>query len=155
MGFVFARRIKLTSAVFYIIAQIAGAVIAAFLLRLLFPVHPTLGSTVPTMPFFGAFFIEIMLSFLLMFVILNVSTGHMEKGIMAGGFIALAGLIGGPLTGASMNPARSFGPALFSGNLHYGLIYFIAPFVGTFLAHPTCRLIQGDECCAVSEQDKK
>ena len=97
------------------------------------------------------------LSFILIFVILNVSTGHMEKGIMAGvavgGTVALDALFGGPLTGASMNPARSLGPALASGNLERLWIYLTAPVVGTFLAHPTCRWIQGKECCAVNEQE--
>ena len=86
-----------------------------------------------------------------MFVILNISTGHMEKGIMAGvavgGTVALEALVGGPLTGASMNPARSLGPALVSGHLDTAWIYFTAPVLGMYLAHPTCRWIQGEACC--------
>lgn len=86
-----------------------------------------------------------------MFVILNISTGHMEKGIMAGvavgGTIAFEALLAGPLTGASMNPARSLAPALVSGHLDTLWIYLTAPVAGTFLAYPTCRWIQGRECC--------
>jgi aquaporin Z len=93
---------------------------------------------------------EVVLSFLLMFVILNVSTGHMEKGIMAGvaigGTVALAAMLGGPVSGASMNPARSLGPALVSGHLQSLWIYLLAPIVGALLAIPLCRIIQGEAC---------
>lgn len=86
-----------------------------------------------------------------MFIILNVSTGHMEKGIMAGvavgGTICLAAMLGGPLTGASLNPARSLGPALLSGQFQGLWIYLTAPFLGVLLASPSCRIIQGDQCC--------
>jgi aquaporin Z len=79
----------------------------------------------------------------------------MEKGIMAGAavgaIVALSALFGGPITGASMNPARSLGPALVSGRLDAIWIYLIAPVAGAYLAHPTCRRIQGDECCAPEE----
>ena len=101
--------------------------------------------------FLGSFVVEMLLSFLLMFLILNVSTGHMEKGIMAGvavgGTITLGALLGGPLTGASMNPARSLAPALFQGDLSHLWLYISAPVLGTFLAHPTCRWVQGANCC--------
>jgi aquaporin Z len=95
----------------------------------------------------------------LLFIILNVSTGHMEKGIMAGvavgGTVALAALFGGPISGASMNPARSLGPALVSGNLGSLWIYLLAPVVGTFLAHPTCHLIQGPKCCPPEREQEE
>jgi aquaporin Z len=91
------------------------------------------------------------ITFMLMFVILNVSTGAMEKGIMAGvavgGMVALAALFAGPFTGASMNPARSLAPALVSGRLDGLWIYLVAPVAGAILAHPSCRVIQGPACC--------
>jgi aquaporin Z len=90
-----------------------------------------------------------------MFVILNVSTGAMEKGIMAGAAIGatvmLCALFGGPVSGASMNPARSLGPALASGQLAHVWLYIVAPILGAALASPTCRFIQGKECCYVSD----
>jgi aquaporin Z len=93
-----------------------------------------------------------------MFIILNVSTGHMEKGIMAGvavgGTITLEALFGGPVTGASMNPARSLAPAIASGHLEHIWIYLTAPVVGTFLAHPTCRWVQGRECCHANSDEE-
>jgi aquaporin Z len=135
----------------YIIAQLTGAIMAAILLWYLFPEHPNLGATLPKIDIARVFVFELVLSFLLMLVILNVSTGHMEKGIMAGvavgGTVALAALLGGPATGASMNPARSLAPALISGELEYIWVYIAAPILGMFLAYPSCRLIQGNECC--------
>lgn len=151
IGFCVARRFPLRDGAAYIAAQMIAAVAACGLLRWLFPEHDLLGATLPALDVGRSLVVEIVLTFLLFFVILNVSTGHMEKGIMAGaaigGTVALAALAGGPLTGASMNPARSLGPALVSGQL-YGLwIYFVGPLAGALAAAPLCRLIQGSECC--------
>jgi aquaporin Z len=118
-----------------------------------------MGETLPSGGIFPAFFLEIIFSFVLMFVILNVSTGHMEKGIMAGvaigGTVALEALVGGPISGASMNPARSLGPAVLTGDFSSLWIYLTAPLLGMLLASPTCRLIQGNDCCAVAEREKE
>ena len=84
LGFFFAGRFPGASVMPYITAQVTGALIAAAMLRFLFPEHGTLGATLPAMPVASAFVIEVVISFVLMFVVLNVSTGHMEKGIMAG-----------------------------------------------------------------------
>lgn len=152
LGFVFAGRLKLHDAIGYMGSQFAGAIAAAAFLRYIFPESETLGATTATLSLDRAFAMEVVLSFLLMFVILNVSTGHMEKGIMAGvavgGTIALECLVGGPLTGASMNPARSLAPAVMSGHLEGIWLYLTAPVIGTLIATPTCRWIQGDGCCA-------
>lgn len=156
IGFLFAGRISRKLVLPYIGVQVLGAVTAAVVLRLLFPDHDTLGSTLPAVGTLQAFCLEFLLTFILMFVILNVSTGHKEKGIMAGvavgGTVALSALFGGPVTGASMNPARSLGPALVSGNISSLWIYLAAPFAGAILAHPTCRWIHGKECCQVRER---
>ena len=97
------------------------------------------------------------MSFMLMFVILNVSAGYMEKGTIAGiavgGTVALEALFGGPVSGASMNPARSLGPAIAAGELQDVWIYIVAPIGGMLLACPTCRWIQGKECCTGMESD--
>ena len=158
LGFLFAGRLDRRLALPYVGSQILGAVAAAAVLRLLFPEHDTLGATLPHVALTRAFVFESFLSFLLMFVILNVSTGHMEKGIMAGvavgGTVALEALIGGPATGASMNPARSLGPALVSGHLETLWIYLTAPVLGMFLARPACRWIQGESCCVAELEDR-
>ncbi len=68
-----------------------------------------------------------------------------------GGTVALEALVGGPVSGASMNPARSLGPALVSGNLSTLWIYITAPIIGTWFARLTCRMIQENECCHVKD----
>ena len=151
LGFFFAGRLEASLVVPYVMAQIFGAFTAALILRYLFIDHVTLGATFPSTDLPRAFILEIVISFTLMFVILNVSTGHQEKGIMAGaaigGVVALAALIAGPVTGASMNPARSLGPAIATLNFQSLWLYLLAPVLGAYLANPACRLIQGDECC--------
>ena len=121
LGFLVSGRLEKRQALPFIISQFFGALTASLLLRFLFPTHGTLGITVPSGTVFQTFALESLLSFLLMFVILNVSTGAKEKGIMAGvavgSTIALGALFAGPITGASMNPARSLAPALMSDHL--------------------------------------
>jgi aquaporin Z len=155
LGFMAAGRLDVGEAIRYSIAQCLGAVIAALLLRMIFVDSAGLGATTFSGETTAAFATEVTLTFLLMFVILNVSTGHFEKGVMAGvavgGTVAMGALVGGPVTGASMNPARSLGPAIVSGELGGLWLYIVAPFVGTLLAAPTCRLVQGSECCAGRE----
>ena len=91
--------------------------------------------------------LEFVLTFLLMVVILGVSTGAKEKGITAG--IAIGGLIGleamfaGPACGASMNPARSLAPAVVSGHFEHLWLYLVAPFAGALAALPVHRWIRG------------
>ncbi len=157
-GFACAGRLPWRKTLPYIFSQIAGGLSAAAALMIIFGFPTSLGETMPAGGNLQSFLLETILTFILMFVILNVSTGHMEKGIMAGvaigGTVALAALFGGPVSGASMNPARSLGPALVSGNLSAQWIYCTAPFLGALLASPFCRLIQGSECCAVEEENQ-
>lgn len=151
LGFWAAGRLAPSALPGYLLAQTTGALVAVGLLRALFPDAESLGQTVPTVSAPGAFGVELVMSFILMFVILNVATGHKETGIMAGvavgGTIMLEALVAGPLTGASMNPARSLAPALWSGDLGGLWIYLTAPIAGALLAAPLCRLVQGPECC--------
>ena len=95
--------------------------------------------------------LEIVITLLLMFTILCVATGGKEKGATAGvaigSVVALAALFAGPVSGASMNPARSFGPALFSGQLQHLWLYWLAPGLGAALAVVACRCSRGAECC--------
>lgn len=151
LGFWAAGRLPWAQVRPYVLAQCLGALAASVLVALLFPTHETLGATLPSGSPWQSFFLEIVLSYLLMFVILNVSTGAMEKGIMAGvavgGTVALEALFAGPISGASMNPARSLAPALVSGHLEHLWVYLVAPCLGTCLAKYSCRLIQGTDCC--------
>jgi len=148
LAFAAAGRFEWNMVLPYVVFQLSGAAVAAALLRFLFPDADGLGGTYLAVPLAQGVVWEIVISFLLMFVIFNVSTGHMEKGIMAGvavgGAVALLALLGGPATGASMNPARSFGPLLVAGHLADLWVYFLAPVAGMLLAIPVCRLIQGE-----------
>lgn len=150
-GFWAARRFPLGKLFAYIASQCAGALLASAMLRLLFPQHATLGATLPSGSSLQALALEIILAFFLMFVIVNVSVGAKEKGVIAGvavgGMVALEALFAGPITGASMNPARSLGPAIMSGHFEALWIYLLAPFVGAFLGVLGCRCVQDEECC--------
>ncbi len=153
LGFFAARRFEAKMILPYVLSQLAGALAASLLLRGLFPQHLTLGGTVPAGPALQSLILEIILSALLMFVILNVSTGAKERGITAGiavgSVIALEALFAGPISGASMNPARSLAPALVSQHLASLWIYLVAPVAGALLAVVGCRCVRKD-CCSVS-----
>jgi aquaporin Z len=146
IAFVIARRFPLARLPGYILAQVAGAFAASLLLRVLFPESESLGSTIPAGSGWQSFILEIVLTFMLMLVILSVSSGPKEKGIMAGiavgGVVALEALFAGPISGASMNPARSIAPALVSGHLASLWVYLIAPVVGGAFAVPCWAAIR-------------
>jgi aquaporin Z len=152
IGFWAARRFPSQRVVPYVLSQLTGACIASLLLRLLFPTNPSLGATRPAGSPLQSFLLELLLTWILMLVILSVSTGSKEKGVMAGvavgSVIGLEALFAGPICGASMNPARSFAPALVSLNLHDLWIYVTAPILGALLAVPTCCYTQPEGCCA-------
>ena len=135
----------------YVVSQCLGAFVASAVMRLLFPAHATLGTTLPAGSETQSFVLELILTFLLMFVILNVSIGAKEKGITAGiavgAVIALEALFAGKICGASMNPARSLAPALVSGHLEHLWIYIVAPVAGASLAIFGCRSCQEPGCC--------
>jgi aquaporin Z len=158
-GFWIARRLPLREVGLYSLSQLAGALAASLLWRALYPEHPTLGATLPAVRAVKAFGLEIVLTFFLMFVIIHVSSGAKERGLMAGvavgGMVALAAIFAGPLTGASMNPVRSLAPALVSGNLKQVWIYLIAPFIGAGLAILSCRLMRTADCCIILDPEDR
>ena len=135
LGFFAARRFSGRWVVPYIVSQCVGAIAASGMLRVMFPADLTLGMTLPSE---GApmqsFVMEFILTMILMFVILCVSVGSKEKGVMAGvaigSVIALEALFAGPVSGASMNPARSLAPAVVAWRLEYLWIYLTAPVLG-------------------------
>jgi aquaporin Z len=151
LGFCIARRFEARRVAPYAAAQLAGAFTASGLLRLLFPANETLGATLPAGPPWQSFVLELVLTWLLMLVILRVSAGAKEKGITAGvavgAVIALEAMFAGPICGASMNPARSLAPAVFSGQLEHLWLYLAAPVLGAALAVPTCRCVGESGCC--------
>lgn len=141
IAFMFSGRTEKTTTLIYICFQLVGALLASLTLKFLFPHNQNLGATIPSGSYMQSFILETILTFFLMFVILNVSTGAKEKGITAG--IAVASVVGleamfaGPICGASMNPARSLAPAIISGNMEIikcQWIYILAPIIGASLA---------------------
>ncbi len=149
LGFFAAGKSSVSQLWRYLVSQFMGALSASLILRLTFPTHGSLGATLPSHGIFAAFLFEVILTFILMFVIINVATGGKEKGIMAGlaigATVGLDALFGGPVSGASMNPARSFAPALISGHLEGSWMYFIAPTIGALAAIGTWRLISNQD----------
>jgi aquaporin NIP len=122
---------------YYILGQLVGAVLASVILfQLLGPVGH-LGNTIPQVAPFKAVLMETVLTFFLMWVITAVATDHRAvsqmAGLAIGGTVAMAALMGGPISGASMNPARSFAPALVDGNIQHLWIYFVGPILGAYL----------------------
>jgi MIP family channel proteins len=131
----------------YWAAQLAGAIAAAALLRASLGDLADLGATVPSGSDGQAFVWEFVLSFFLMFVIMAVATDTRAVGeaaaIAIGGTVGLDAMFGGPITGASMNPARSLGPALIAPEFSSIWVYLFAPLIGTALAAVTYQLIKG------------
>lgn len=138
IGFWAAGRVEAKTVLPYLLAQCLGALLASVLLKILFPEHTTLGATLPAGSWQQSFILEVALTAILMFVVLNVSTGGMEKGIMAGAavgsVVAFEAMFAGPICGASMNPARSLGPAVVSGRIAELWIYLAAPVLGALVA---------------------
>jgi len=151
IAFAYAKKFAWKEVPAYIIAQTIGAIAASALLWFLFPENEFLGATMPQLSVLKVFILEVLLSFFLMVVIINVSTGSKEIGVIAGiaigGIVLLEAMFAGPVTGASMNPARSLAPALISGHLEHLWIYLLAPIVGCLLAVMSCKLVKDDSCC--------
>ena len=152
IAFWVAKRFVGKEVIPFIISQCVGAFIASGLLRIMFHEHPNLGATLPSGPWLQSFLFEIFLTFILMFVVLNVSTGAKEKGIMAGvaigSVVAFEAMFAGPICGASMNPARSIAPAIVSGEVGDLWLYLTAPVIGALLAVPACCCVQHQGCCS-------
>ena len=130
----------------YIMSQLAGAISASILLYLLFPSSQLLGASMPAGSEMQSFILEIILTFFLMLVILRVATGSKEQGLFAGiaigSVVLLEAMFAGPISGASMNPARSLAPAIISGHYEHIWIYVTAPVLGALLAVLIHQLIK-------------
>jgi aquaporin NIP len=133
----------------YWTAQFAGATLAALLLLVIWPGHPAdLGATIPSIPVGRALIIEMVLTALLMLVIMSVATDTRAVGAPAALAIAaavgLAAIAFGPLTGESLNTARSFGPALASGQWQDFWVYIVGPLLGAPLGALTYEYVRGE-----------
>ena len=149
LAFVLTRHFPRGEALAYLCCQVAGALLAAGLLAAVWPGQPAaLGATLPSVGIGSAFVYEVVLTAFLMFVIMAVATDTRAVGAAAaiaiGGTVGLDALFGGPVTGASMNPARSLGPALVSGELHDLWLYLTAPPLGAALGALAYQLVRGE-----------
>ncbi len=159
VAFTLTRHFPARDALAYIAAQVAGAIIAALALLAIWPDKPAdLGATVPTIGVGSAFAYELVLTAFLMFVIMAVATDTRAVGAAAaiaiGGTVGLDALFGGPVTGASMNPARSLGPALASGEWHEFWIYLAGPAVGAALGAFAYQLVRGEHAASAPPRQR-
>lgn len=150
IAFTLTRHFPAREAAAYIAAQVAGAIAAAFVLLAVWPDQPAqLGATIPSVAVGSAFVYETILTAFLMFVIVAVATDTRAVGAAAaiaiGGTVGLDALFGGPVTGASMNPARSLGPALAAGEWTDLWIYLTAPVLGAAIGALAYQLVRGKE----------
>lgn len=138
IAFWVAKEFPIKQVIPYVHSQGVGAFLASLSLKYLFPQNEFLGSTIPAGPPMQSFVLEMILTFILMFVILNVAKGSKEKGMFAGlvigGVVLLEAMFAGPICGASMNPIRSLAPALISGHVEHLWVYLSAPVLGGFIA---------------------
>ncbi len=145
IAFTIAKRFPARQLPWYILSQLTGALLASFTLKYLFPANGLLGATMPAGTEMQSFILELILTFFLMLVIMNVAVGSKEQGMFAGlaigGVVALEAMFAGPICGASMNPARSIGPAVASGHFEHLWIYIAAPVIGAALAIPTWKYL--------------
>jgi MIP family channel proteins len=148
-AFALTRHFPWPRALAYGCAQLLGAVTAAALLRGSLGNIASVGATQPSGSQGQAFLWELVMTAFLMFVILAVATDTRAVGeaaaIAIGGTIGLDAMFGGPITGASMNPIRSLGPALVSGNLHALWLYIVAPIAGASLGGLAYQFVRGDQ----------
>lgn len=151
LGFYAARRLDGRMVIPYTLAQCTGALAASGVLRLMFPASDSLGATEPSGGALQSFVMEYLLTLILMVVILSVSAGSKEKGLLAGvaigAVIGLEAMFAGPVSGASMNPARSLAPALVSMRLEHLWLYLVAPILGAVTSVVVCRCVQPPGCC--------
>lgn len=130
----------------YVTSQAIGAFVASIVLKYLFPSNETLGASLPSGSPMQSFVLEVLLTFFLMLVILQVAKGSKEQGMFAGlaigSVVLLEAMFAGPICGASMNPIRSLAPAIVSGHTEHLWVYLTAPVLGALLAVGAWKLIR-------------
>lgn len=145
LAFFFLKRMKGKEAVWFIVTQFCGACASSLTLKMMFGNIGNLGATLPHGSWQQSAVLEFILSFILMMVIL-ASAVHEKAlksfaGIAIGATVGLEAMFGGPISGASMNPARSFGPAVVSGHVEYIWAYLASIFLGALTAAAVYKLL--------------
>jgi aquaporin NIP len=148
-AFTLTRHFRPRDALAYVVAQLVGATLGALVLLAVWPSKPAnLGATLPSVGVGSALVYETVLTAFLMFVIMAVATDTRAVGAAAaiaiGGTVGLDAIFGGPVTGASMNPARSFGPALAAGEWRDFWLYVLGPLLGAALGALAYQFVRGE-----------
>jgi aquaporin Z len=138
IAFYFKKQLKFNQLLAYILFQLIGAIFASVLLHYIFPANPAnLGITIPSGSWQESFMLELILTFILMYVILLVQKNEFDvlsSALIIGLVVGLEAYFFGPICGASMNPARSIAPALISFNTNHLWLYIVATVIGSCLA---------------------
>jgi len=152
IGFWLAKKFPGKEILPYILSQSVGAFAASGVLHVLFPTNQYLGTTLPSGSIMQSFILELILTFILMFVIIHVAKGSKEQGMFAGiaigGVVLLEALFAGPICGASMNPIRSLAPAIISQHTEHLWVYMVAPVIGVVLAVWLWMYLKPQEPCS-------
>jgi aquaporin Z len=160
LGFTITKHLKLKDLPLYILMQIIGSIFASIIVfTAIGQSDGHIGLTLPLQndKWFQSFVLETVLTFFLMLVSLLMKEEIGYKtfgGIAIGSVIMMAGIVGMKISGASMNPARSFGPALIAGNLSFNWIYWIAPIIGSLIAVCAFKLIKSTEAVQIKSNGK-
>ena len=158
LGLCAAGRFDRSELLPYIGSQCAGALLASGTLRMLFPESSTLGATIPAGSDLQSLVLEFLLTLILLFVVLSVSAGGGEEkipsGIVIGGVIGFEALFAGPVSGASMNPARSLAPAVVSMHPDQVWVYLVGPIAGALVAGPLWRFVCSPRCGAPGDRGR-
>jgi MIP family channel proteins len=158
LAFVIGRHFPLRQTPAYWLAQFLGAIAAMATLASLLPEGGSYGATVAHVPTGSCIAWEALLSFFLMFVIVSVATDTRAVGVMAGtaigSAVTLGAIVGGPITGASMNPARSLAPALFDGTVASVWTFVVGPCLGAVAAALVYNVIRCESAPKGVEADK-
>jgi aquaporin Z len=149
IALVLAGHFKRRNVIPYILAQLAGACLASLILKYLFPANEFLGSTIPSGSDVQSYILEFILTFILMLVILTSTVRHdsslLVPAMAIGATVGLEAMFAGPICGASMNPARSFAPALLSGHFHSLWVYIFGPVMGAVTAVFVFAFLKADQ----------
>lgn len=143
ISFYLRKEILLKSTFVYLLFQIIGGIFASYILFLFFPLNSKLGNTLPRETWEEAFVYEFFLSFMLMLVILITTKKNQLKKFapfLIGFTVFLEAWLAGPITGASMNPARTLGPSIISGNFSYLWLYILAQILGMLVANTILKV---------------